>query len=134
MNRKINCSILTPEKTLYEGDIDFVVVQAYDGELGFLYGHAPLIAELGIGEVRLRDHNSTDYLVIEGGIVEIKDNRLIVLAEAAISKKELKKDELEKKMKELEEQKSQLGKFSEEQTLIKLEQDKVKARLRVALR
>jgi F-type H+-transporting ATPase subunit epsilon len=61
MNRKINCSILTPERTLYEGDVDMAVVQAHDGEMGFLGGHAPLISELGIGEIRLKNANSTEY-------------------------------------------------------------------------
>ena len=40
--------------------------------MGFLYNHAPLISELGIGEIRLRDGKKTEYLVIEGGVVEIR--------------------------------------------------------------
>lgn len=134
MSRKLNCNILTPERTIYDGDIDFVVVQAYDGELGFLPGHAPLISELGIGEIRLRDKTSTDYLIVEGGIVEIRENKLIILAENAMMKDELNKEELDKLYKELDEKQSGLDPFSEERVEVKLEQEKVKARLKVALR
>ncbi len=134
MSRKLNCNILTPEKTIYDGDIDFVVVQAYDGELGFLPGHAPLISELGIGEIRLRDKTSTDYLIVEGGIVEIRDNKLIILAENALTKDELKKDELENIYKELDSRQQGLEPFSDERMEVKLEQEKIKARLKVALR
>ena len=134
MSRKIDCSILTPEKTLYEGQVDFAVVQAHDGEMGFLYGHSPLISELGTGEIRLKDKNSTEYLVIEGGIVEIKDNKLIVLAENAAKKDDLDKDDLNKRMKDLEEKKKGLPKFSGEKLEIQIEQEKVKARIKVALR
>ena len=134
MSRKLNCSILTPERTLYEGDIDFVVVQAHNGEMGFLPGHAPLISELGIGEIRLRDKTSTEYMIVEGGIVEIRDNKLIVLAENALKKEELDKDQLTKLNKELDEKQGSLDPFSDERIQLKLEQEKVKARLKIALR
>ncbi len=134
MSRKLNCNILTPEKTIYDGDIDFVVVQAHDGELGFLPGHAPLISELGIGEIRLRDKTSTEYLIVEGGIVEIRENKLIILAENAMMKDELNKEELDKLYKELDDKQSEMESFSEERIEVKLQQEKIKARLKVALR
>jgi F-type H+-transporting ATPase subunit epsilon len=132
MIRKINCSILTPEKTLYEGSVGFAVVQAHNGELGFLYNHAPLVSELGVGEIRLRDDNRTDYLVIEGGIVEIRGNRMIVLAENAYTKDELNAAEIEKRLKEIKEM--QFESFSKEKFIIQIEENKLKARLKVALR
>ncbi len=134
MERVIDCSILTPEKLIYEGQVGFAVVQAYDGEMGFLYGHSPLISRLGIGEVRLNNLKNVDYLVIEGGVVEIKDNRLIVLAEKAFKKSELNAEQLESKMKELDAQIDQMSKFSEEKFELKLEKDKLKVRLKVAKR
>lgn len=132
MIRKINCSILTPEKTLYEGSVGFAVVQAHNGELGFLYNHAPLVSELGIGEIRLRDDNKTEYLVIEGGIVEIRGNKMIVLAENAYTKDELNTAEIEKRLKEIKEM--QFESFSKEKFIIQIEENKLKARLKVALR
>ena len=101
MALKLNCNVLTPERQIYEGQIDFAVVQAYDGEMGFLYNHAPLISELGTGEIRLRTGDNTEYFYVDGGFVEIKNNSLIILAQEAAIKQELKADVLEAKIKEI---------------------------------
>jgi len=98
MSMKLQCTILTPDRILYEGDVHFAVVQAYDGEAGFLYNHAPLVSELGIGEVRLRTGELTEYFTIEGGFVEINDNKLVILAEDAYAKADLVKDKIEKEL------------------------------------
>lgn len=134
MERVINCTVLTPERLIYEGDVGFAVVQAYNGEMGFLYGHSPLISRLGVGEVRLNNPKSVDYLVIEGGIVEIKDNRLIVLAEKAYRKADLSAAELESKMKELDDKMTSMAPFSEEKFVLRLEKDMLKIKLKVANR
>ena len=134
MERVINCTILTPERLVYEGEVGFAVVQAHNGEMGFLYGHSPLISRLGIGEVRLNNPKSVDYLVIEGGVVEIKDNKLIVLAEKAFKKEDLSAADLENKMKELDNKMSAMPQFSEDKFELKLEKDKLKVRLKVARR
>ena len=134
MERVINCTILTPERLVYEGDVGFAVVQAYNGEMGFLYGHSPLISKLGVGEVRLNNPKSVDYLVIEGGVVEIKDNRLIVLAEKAYKKDDLSASELENKLKELNDKMNTIAPFSEEKFILRIEKDMLKLKLKVAKR
>ncbi|MGL4369124.1 MAG: F0F1 ATP synthase subunit epsilon, partial [Spirochaetota bacterium] len=53
MSTTIHCSILTPEKVVFEGEADAVYVSAYDGQRGFLPGHAPMVVQLGIGMTRL---------------------------------------------------------------------------------
>jgi F-type H+-transporting ATPase subunit epsilon len=133
--KKIKCSILTPDRYIFEGDIAFAVVQAYNGEMGFLVDHAPLISELGIGEIRLQDGKETRYFVIEGGVVEIRDNKLIILAETASTKEELNKPELEAKLKELTEQKEQeIKSFSPEWVRFQIQEKRIKARIKVASR
>ncbi len=131
MTRKIKCNIFTPERVIYEGEADFLVVQAFDGELGFLYNHTPLIAELGFGEARLRTKERADYFAIEGGFVEIRNNELIVLAEAAFRKEDLSREALQKQIAETR------GRAAgEEWDLFELEVElkKLKARLKVASR
>ena len=134
MERVISCTILTPDRLVYEGEVGFAVVQAHDGEMGFLYGHSPLISKLGTGEVRLNNPKSVDYLVIEGGVVEIKDNKLIVLAEKAYHKNDLSLSELESKMKELDDRMNSIPQFSEEKFVIRFEKDVLKRKLKVARR
>jgi len=130
MALKLNCNVLTPERQIYEGQIDFAVVQAYDGEMGFLYNHAPLISELGTGEIRLRTGDNTEYFYVDGGFVEIKNNSLIILAQEAAIKQELKADVLEAKIKEI----SALPRPERyaERLTIDIELKKLKARLQIA--
>src|SRR3982750_4293913 len=49
----LRVSVISPEAVLFEGDAESVVAPAYDGEVGILTGHAPLMALLGEGELRL---------------------------------------------------------------------------------
>ena len=133
--KKIKCSILTPDRYLFEGEIAFGVVQAHNGELGFLVDHAPLISELGYGEVRLRDGKTTEYFVVEGGVVEIRDNKLIILAETAAKKEDLDKKELEESLKNLQDQKQrEMKAFSTDWIRLNDTEKRLKARLKVASR
>ncbi|HNU90598.1 MAG TPA: ATP synthase F1 subunit epsilon [Spirochaetota bacterium] len=131
MSMKLQCTILTPDRILYEGDVHFAVVQAYDGEAGFLYNHAPLVSELGIGEVRLRTGELTEYFTIEGGFVEINDNKLVILAEDAYAKADLVKDKIEKELAVVQ---AKEPKGYEERLQVSIELTKLKARLKVASR
>lgn len=134
MERLLDCTILTPEKLIYQGEAGFAVVQAYNGELGFLYDHAPLVSMLGMGEVRLRNPKSIDYFVIEGGVVEIKNNKLIILAERAFKKTDLNAAELQKKIDEYDKTIVTEKPDFKERFLIKIEQDKLRIKLKVAKR
>ena len=130
--KKIHCSILTPERHIYEGEIDFAVVQAYDGERGFLVNHAPLVSQLGIGEVRLSYSKKTDFYIVEGGVVEIRNNKLIILAETAQNKDELDKKQLETRLKELKD--IPFSGFNKEWFNNQKEQNSVKVKIRIASR
>lgn len=89
MGHRIHCSILTPEKVVYEGEADAVYIAAYDGERGFLPGHAPMVVQLGIGMTRLYNGQHCALFEIEGGFAEFSKNRIIMLAEEAMKKEEL---------------------------------------------
>lgn len=133
--KKIKCSILTPDRELYEGEIAFAVVQAHNGEMGFLVDHAPLISELGLGEIRLQDGRTTEYFLVEGGIVEIRDNKMIVLAETALKKAELDRQQLENELKDVISRKhEEIKLFSPEWIKLQDQERRLKARLKVASR
>ncbi len=130
MALKINCTVLTPDRILYEGSVDFAVVQAYDGERGFLYNHIPLMSELGYGMVRLYTGDKIEYLQVEGGLVEIRNNELIVLAENALKKEELSADDIRKTLGDLTSAEKPAD--QRERFLMQIEIDKLKSRLKVA--
>jgi F-type H+-transporting ATPase subunit epsilon len=82
---KIHLEIVTPEKQLFSGAVDSVTVPSNIGYLGILPGHAPLLAELGIGEVSFKIGDRTDYVFCSWGFVEVLPDRVVLLAQTAES-------------------------------------------------
>ncbi|MEE8550032.1 MAG: ATP synthase F1 subunit epsilon [Gemmatimonadota bacterium] len=81
--RRFNVSVISPERTLYEGEAQFAVVPAFDGEIGILADHAPLMAVLGDGILRLETEEGTRRFRLSGGFVQVVENRVSVLSEKA---------------------------------------------------
>jgi F-type H+-transporting ATPase subunit epsilon len=74
--------IITPDKRIFEDEINSVVLPGIDGFFGILKDHAPMISALKKGVVKITDKNSALHVFeIEGGVVEVLKNRIIVLAE-----------------------------------------------------
>lgn len=78
---KINLTIVTRERKIIDTQVDEVILPATDGEIGILPGHTPLLAMLGIGQIRYRIGTRVERLVISWGFVEVLPDRVIVLAE-----------------------------------------------------
>ena len=76
--------ILTPEKKLYSGDVYGVQLPGIDGLFEVLDRHAPLVSALGKGKMKiLKDRNNTESFMIQGGFVEVLNNKATVLVEGA---------------------------------------------------
>ncbi len=75
--------VISPEKTIYDGEAESVIAPAWDGELGILRGHAPLMALLGEGDVRVRTGGKTEHFHVEGGFLQVVDDVVTVLSERA---------------------------------------------------
>ena len=75
--------IMTPERRVLQTQADSVVLPAADGELGILSHHAPLVAQLHAGQIRLRLGDKVEYFAVSGGFVEVQNNRVTVMAETA---------------------------------------------------
>lgn len=79
----LHLEIVTPERRAYEDDVDAVVCPGVDGELGILPHHAPLLTTLGIGELRIRKGGHEEYFAIAGGFLQVRPDRVVVMAETA---------------------------------------------------
>ncbi|MGZ3586501.1 MAG: F0F1 ATP synthase subunit epsilon [Candidatus Limnocylindrales bacterium] len=79
----IHLDIVTPERLAYSDDVDSVVLPGADGELGVLPHHAPLVATLGVGELRIRRGGQEEYFAIAGGFLQVRPDRVVVMAETA---------------------------------------------------
>lgn len=74
--------IVTPEKNIYSGEAEELVLPGTDGSFGVLKDHAPLIATLQKGEVKITDNSNKEHVFeILGGVVEVLQNKVIILAE-----------------------------------------------------
>lgn len=75
--------IITPDKKVYSGDVDSVRLPGAEGSFGILKGHAPIIATLKKGTVKITDtKKNVENVEINGGVVEVLNNKVIVLAES----------------------------------------------------
>jgi F-type H+-transporting ATPase subunit epsilon len=75
--------IVTAERVVFSGDVDVVVAPGVEGQLGILPHHAPLMTMLLPGELRVRGGGEEFSLAISGGFLEVRPDRIIVLADAA---------------------------------------------------
>ncbi len=75
--------IVTAEGMVYSEDVDVVVAPGVEGQLGILPHHAPLMTTLQAGELRVRRGEEEFFLAISGGFLEVRPDRVIVLADAA---------------------------------------------------
>jgi F-type H+-transporting ATPase subunit epsilon len=76
----LHVSVISPEASLYEGDATSVVAPAFDGEVGILTGHAPMMTLLGKGELRIEGTDARRFLV-EGGFLQVVNNEVRVVTE-----------------------------------------------------
>ncbi len=80
----LSLDIVTPERlVLSEGGFDIIIAPGAEGELGLLPRHAPLMTTLEIGELRARRGNEELSMAIAGGFLELRDDRVTVLADSA---------------------------------------------------
>ena len=87
--KKLQCVVVTPEKTLFDEWVDFVALPLYDGELGVLAGRAPLIGRLGFGELRTRTDEVVRRYFVDGGFAQVRHDVVTVLTQRAIPADEL---------------------------------------------
>jgi F-type H+-transporting ATPase subunit epsilon len=75
--------IITPDKKVFSGDVESVKLPGADGSFGILNNHAPIIASLKKGTVKVTDNTKkVESFEINGGVVEVLNNKITVLAEA----------------------------------------------------
>ncbi len=79
----IRLDVVSAERVVYSDDVDLVVAPGTDGELGILPYHAPLMTTLEAGELRIKKGGEEFYLAISGGFLEVRPDRVIILADAA---------------------------------------------------
>ncbi|MFQ6059012.1 MAG: F0F1 ATP synthase subunit epsilon [Anaerolineae bacterium] len=80
---KIRLEIVTAERVVYTDDVDMVIAPGVEGVLGILPRHAPLLTALQEGELRIKKDGEEEFFAVSGGFMEVRPDKVIVLAEAA---------------------------------------------------
>jgi len=82
MMATLRLEIITAERQVLADDIDILVAPGIEGELGILPHHAPLMTMLQPGELLIRKDGEETYMVVTGGFLEVRPDKVIVLADA----------------------------------------------------
>jgi F-type H+-transporting ATPase subunit epsilon len=78
----LKVSVISPEASLFQGDATSVVAPAFDGEVGILTGHAPMMTLLGKGELSVRSNTAeARRFAIEGGFLQVVDDSVRIVTE-----------------------------------------------------
>jgi F-type H+-transporting ATPase subunit epsilon len=87
--RQLQCVVVTPERAVLDEPADSVVLPLFDGELGVLVNHAPLVGRLGYGELRVRRGESVRRYFVDGGFAQVRANVVTVLTARAVKTEEV---------------------------------------------
>jgi F-type H+-transporting ATPase subunit epsilon len=85
----IRCEIVSQDRTVYEGDVDIIVLPGAGGEMGILPKHAPVLTTLKYGVVRVRTQGKEELFTVAGGVAEVQPDIVTILADAAENVEEI---------------------------------------------
>jgi F-type H+-transporting ATPase subunit epsilon len=79
----IRCEIVSQDRTVFQGDVDIVILPGAAGEMGILPHHAPVLTTLKYGVIKVRHHNKEELFAVAGGVAEVQPTIITILADAA---------------------------------------------------
>ncbi len=131
--RKINFKIATPERIVYQDEVDQVTLPTKMGEITVLPNHLPLVSSLNPGEILIKKGEAEVPLAVSGGFMELNNNQMVILADTAERVEEIDAERAEAgraRVKDLLEQKR--GEEAVDYTALAAKLEKELARLKVA--
>ncbi len=129
----IQVEIVTPRRELFSGPVQMITLPGVEGQMGVMGQHAPLLTTLNIGEIILhRPGEEPDYIAVTGGVVEVRPDKVIVLARSAERAEEIDIARAEAALRRAEE--SRHNQPAEERRPVELALRRSQVRLKVAQR
>jgi len=74
--------IITPDKNVFKGEVDSVILPGKQGQFQRLKDHAPLVSTLAKGDLVYEANGKKESILVDGGVLEVSKNKILVLAEA----------------------------------------------------
>ncbi|MFF2753426.1 F0F1 ATP synthase subunit epsilon [Psychrobacillus sp. NPDC058041] len=81
--KTLTVNIVTPDGPVYDSEVDMIIAKTASGEIGILPGHIPMVAPLVIGAVKLKKDGKTEYAAVNGGFVEVRPEKVTILAQSS---------------------------------------------------
>lgn len=132
MARTLIIEIVTPERIVYTNEVEMVVVPTVDGEIGILPLHAPLVGVLECGEVRIKFEGKTEWFAVSGGYVQVHEDKVIVLADAAVQSSQIDVDRAQKAKEHAEKRLAEIGRAHDEYDALEKDLNWAKVQIAVA--
>jgi F-type H+-transporting ATPase subunit epsilon len=130
--KTFRCSIVTPVSSVFEGDLIYASVPAWDGKIGVMPGESPLLTKLGVGALRVDfppPDGGSRWFLIDGGFAQIQNNSLTLLTEGASPAETLSLQEAEA---ELAEANARVTRTGEDRAKVERDQQRAMAKLTLA--
>ncbi|MEX0823138.1 MAG: ATP synthase F1 subunit epsilon [Balneolaceae bacterium] len=94
MSKTFHAQILTPNGSLFDGEVSGVQVPGSEGKFEMLFNHAPIVSTLTIGKVVIKKEDQSELVfAVNGGFIEMSDNQMTLLAEEAVEASKIDVDE-----------------------------------------
>ena len=116
--------LVSPEKFAFSGEVDQVDVPGFEGDFGVLAGHAPVVAALRPGILTIITGGAREKVIVLGGLAEVSEKGLTVLADVATSMQELDRAQFAETISEMEEKLSEKEGSELDRALERLDQFK----------
>jgi len=131
---KLRLDIVTAERQVYSEDVDEVIAPGVDGQLGILPHHSPLMTMLKPGELVVKQEGSEVSLAVSGGFMEVRPDRVIILADTAERAEEIDLARAEEARKRAEAARAEAPAGAEASIAAEAALQRALARLKVARR
>lgn len=128
----LKLEIVTPEKKVFDDNVDSVTVPTASGEAGIMPQHAPLISAIKPGILAYTLKGTTDRLAVSDGFIEVNNNKVSILVDSAESASEIDIDSAKRRLDELERSGSNAAVSSDEAQASKSLIDHAQAQVQIA--
>lgn len=130
---QLHLKVVTPEKSIFEDEVEMVSVKTTDGEIGILPHHINLMAQVVPGEMRIKKGNEVIHMAVGSGLLQMSDNTLVIATDLALKPEEINEREVEEARKRAQDALEQT--LSDEEYAIALAMlEKTSAQLKVKRR
>jgi F-type H+-transporting ATPase subunit epsilon len=112
--RQLFCRVITPQKVIYDGEVDLVVLRIYDGDIGIMRDHAPLVSTVEPREVRITQDDERYVYATSDGFFKVSENLVQILVEEAVAPDDIDVDGAESRVENAENELSEISEGDED--------------------